>query len=49
MPNAPKTPAHAVRISDATWAAVRDVADRKGLTASDVVRIALADFLARNG
>lgn len=48
MPNAPKTPARAVRISDETWAALRDVAERKDLTVSDVIRLALADFLARN-
>jgi antitoxin component of RelBE/YafQ-DinJ toxin-antitoxin module len=48
MPNAPKTPARAVRISEETWAALRDVAERKGLTISDVIRLALADFLARN-
>ncbi len=48
MPNAPKTPARAVRISDEVWAALRDVAERKDLTVSDVVRLALADFIARN-
>ncbi len=48
MPNQPKTPARAVRISDEVWAALRDVADRKELTVSDVVRLALEDFLARH-
>jgi len=48
MPNAPKTPARAVRISDEVWAALRDVAERKDLTVSDVVRLALEDFLARH-
>lgn len=61
MPNAPKTPARAVRISDEMWAALRDVADRENerreregivelsaLTVSDVIRLALADFLARH-
>jgi predicted transcriptional regulator len=47
MPNAPKTPARAVRISDETWAALRDAADRNGVTVSDIVREALADYLAR--
>lgn len=47
MPNAPKTPARAVRISDEVWAALRDAADRDGVTVSDVVREALADYLAR--
>lgn len=48
MPNAPKTPARAVRISEEMWAALRDVADRKELTVSDVIRLALADFIARH-
>jgi predicted transcriptional regulator len=48
VPNAPKTPARAVRISDETWAALRDVAERKEMTVSDVIRLALADFLARH-
>ena len=48
MPNAPKTPARAVRISEEMWAALRDVADRTGMTVSDVIRHALADFLARH-
>jgi hypothetical protein len=30
-------------------AAIRAIAARKGLTASDVLRIALEDFLLRNG
>jgi antitoxin component of RelBE/YafQ-DinJ toxin-antitoxin module len=38
-----------VRVDDLTWAALGAVAARTGLTTSDVVRIALADFLARNG
>lgn len=48
MPNAPKTPARAVRISDEMWAALRDVADRGEVTVSDVIREALEDYLARH-
>jgi hypothetical protein len=48
MPNAPKTPARAVRISDEVWAALRDVATAKELTVSEVVRLALLDFLHRH-
>jgi len=47
MPNQPKTPARAVRISEETWAALADVADRDGVTVSDVIREAVADYLAR--
>jgi antitoxin component of RelBE/YafQ-DinJ toxin-antitoxin module len=49
MPNQPKTPARAVRISEETWAALRDVAARYDLTVSDVIRLALDDFLRRSG
>jgi predicted transcriptional regulator len=48
MPNQPKTPARAVRISDEMWAALRDVADRDDVTVSDVIRTACADYLARH-
>jgi hypothetical protein len=47
MPNAPKTPARAVRISEEMWAALRDAADRGDVTVSDVVREACAQYLAR--
>lgn len=48
MPNAPKTPARAVRISEEMWAALRDVAERDERTVSDVIRDAVADYLARH-
>jgi predicted transcriptional regulator len=48
MPNQPKTPARAVRISDELWAALRDIAERTDVTVSDVVRLALEDFAARH-
>ena len=41
VPNQPKTPARAVRIDDATWEAVKAEAERRGETATDVVRRAL--------
>ena len=47
MPNQPKTPARAVRIDDETWAELRAVADRDGVTASDVVRRAIHELLRR--
>lgn len=45
VPNQPKTTARAVRIDDETWDAVRAEAERRGLTASDIVREALAKHL----
>ena len=48
MPNAPKTPARAVRISDEVWAALREIADQHRVTVSDVIRLALDDFILRH-
>ena len=48
MPNAPKTPARAVRISDEMWAVLRDIADRHRISVSEVIRLALDDFILRS-
>lgn len=48
MPNAPKTPARTIRVDDATWAELQILAAKVGLTTSDVVRLALTDFLRAN-
>ena len=42
MPNQPKTPARAVRISDEMWTVLRGIATEREVTISDVVRDALA-------
>ena len=46
MPNQPKTPARAIRISDEVWIALRAIAGRLDMSTSDVVRLAISDFLA---
>ena len=45
VPNQPKTPARAVRIDDARWERVKREAERRGETASDVVRRAIDEHL----
>lgn len=46
-PNQPKTPARTMRIDDALWDAVKEEADRLGVTPSDIVREALRKHLER--
>lgn len=48
MPNQPKTQARTIRVPDDVWAAVRELASAMGLTTSDVVRMALRDFIEAN-
>lgn len=48
-PNQPKTPARPVRIDDDTWDAVKAEAAERGVTASDVVREAIAEHLEQRG
>jgi predicted transcriptional regulator len=47
MPNAPKTPARNVRISDDLWRAAQERAEAKGETVSDVIRRALERYIKR--
>lgn len=47
MPNQPKTPARAVRISDDLWEAAQEVAAADGETVSDLVRSGLERELRR--
>lgn len=44
-PNQPKTPARTMRIDDELWDAVKEEAERLGVTPSDVVRDALREHL----
>ena len=48
MANQPKTPRRSIRVDDSTWAALQAVADNHALTVSEVVRLALTDFLKRS-
>src|SRR5690348_15171961 len=45
MPNQPKTQGRTVRVDDETWEAVKAEAERRGVTTSEVVRIALRNML----
>ncbi|MFB2555271.1 ribbon-helix-helix protein, CopG family [Herbiconiux liangxiaofengii] len=45
MPNQPKTPTRAFRISDEIYAGLAEVAKERGLTVTDVVRDALQKYL----
>jgi purine-nucleoside phosphorylase len=44
MPNQPKTPQRAVRISDEVWTAAMSKAEERGETVSDVIRRALIAY-----
>jgi hypothetical protein len=48
MPNQPKTPHRSIRIDNETWAHLAKVADQHKISLSEVVRLALADFLRRS-
>lgn len=45
MPNKPKTPLRAVRISDDLWQAAQAKANEKGESVSDVIRRALERYV----
>lgn len=47
MPNAPKTPARAVRVGDGLWRAAQVVASRHGETVTDAIRRGLSDYVRR--
>ena len=46
VPNQPKTPARVIRIPDDVWVAVGQMADREGTTPSEIVRRAVAAYVA---
>lgn len=48
VPNKPKTPIRAVRISDDVWEALRAAAENNGETAADVLRRAAENYVRRN-
>lgn len=45
MPNRPKTPARAVRISEPLWRAAQERAAERGETVTDVIRRALERYV----
>lgn len=48
MPNQPKTPHRSVRLHDDIWEALRDIGQQTGLTVSEVMRLALTDFILKS-
>lgn len=48
MPNAPRTPARTVRITDEVWEAAQTIASAKGITVTSIIRAALDEFIREN-
>jgi hypothetical protein len=49
VPNQPATPGHNVRLKDEIWIPVKTIARDDGVTASDIVRLALIAYIAERG
>jgi hypothetical protein len=47
MPNQPKTPLRSIRVEEALWAAALVKSHERGETVSEVIRKALARYVAR--
>jgi len=47
VPNQPKTPMRAIRVSDELWKAAQEVARERGETLSDVIRDGLTQYVKR--
>jgi hypothetical protein len=48
MPNQPKTPKRSVRLDDAIWEALQQIGEQTGLTVSELIRLALTDFIMKS-
>ena len=48
MPNQPKTPHRSVRLNDDIWENLQAIATQTGLSVSDVIRLALTDFIMKS-
>lgn len=48
VPNQSNTPQRTIRISDAIWQQAKEVAERRGESLSDVIRVALIRYTRRN-
>jgi predicted DNA binding CopG/RHH family protein len=46
MPNAPKTPTRTIRVSEELWSAVKQKASDDGRTVTDVIVVALKDYVS---
>lgn len=49
VPNQPRTPNRAVRVSDDLWSKAQAVAKDRGETLSDVIRDALTEYVRKFG
>ena len=48
MANQPKTPHRRVRLNDDIWEALRQIGEQTGLSVSEVMRLALTDFIMKS-
>lgn len=48
MPNQPKTPHRSVRLGDDIWEGLQAIATQTGLSVSEVIRLALTDFILKS-
>jgi predicted transcriptional regulator len=48
-PNKPKTPTRTVRVDDELWDRALALAEQRGESLSDVMRLALSDYVERYG
>jgi antitoxin component of RelBE/YafQ-DinJ toxin-antitoxin module len=48
MPNQPKTPTRTVRLDDEIWSALRIIGEQTGLSVSELIRLALTDFIMKS-
>ena len=48
MANQPKTPHRSVRLNDDIWDALRAIGEQTGLSVSDLIRLALTDFIMKS-
>ena len=48
MANQPKTPHRSVRLNDDIWDALREIGEQTGLSVSELIRLALTDFIMKS-
>ena len=48
MANQPKTPHRSVRLNDDIWDALREIGEQTGLSVSELMRLALTDFIMKS-
>ena len=48
MANQPKTPHRSVSLNDDIWDALREIGEQTGLSVSELIRLALTDFIMKS-